>query len=158
MTDLNQLGGRLLVIFDGHCGLCNKSVRWLLRHDQFDRMRFISSDSSLVQELLARHGLDAAVAVGDSGTMLVAQAVDTPAECLFLRSNAALALLRQMPLPWPALGATLRLIPRPLRDLAYRLVARFRYRIWGRLDTCPIPTAQERARFLESTDAPPESC
>jgi predicted DCC family thiol-disulfide oxidoreductase YuxK len=39
-------------------------------------------------------------------------------------------------------------LPRPLRDLGYRLVARYRYRIWGRFDTCPIPTAQERERFL----------
>jgi predicted DCC family thiol-disulfide oxidoreductase YuxK len=158
VSDLNQLGGRLLIIFDGQCGLCNRSVRWLLRHDQFDRMRFVPSDSPLVQPLLARHSLDAATTVGNSGTMLVAQAVDTPAEQLFLRSNAILALLRQLPLPWPALGATLRLIPRPLRDLGYRLIARFRYRIWGRLDACPIPTAEERSRFLESTDAPRESC
>jgi predicted DCC family thiol-disulfide oxidoreductase YuxK len=147
-SDLDKLGGRLLVIFDGHCGLCNRTTRWCLRHDQFDRLRFVASNSPIVQELLARHGLDAATLAGNSGTILVAQAVDTPAEQLFTRSDAALAVLRQLPLPWPALGATLRLIPRPLRDLGYRLIARVRYRIWGRLEACPIPTAEERMRFL----------
>jgi predicted DCC family thiol-disulfide oxidoreductase YuxK len=148
VSALITIGGRLLVIFDGRCGLCNRTVRWLLRHDQFDRLRFVASDSPLIQALLARHGLDAATAAGNSGTVLVAQAVDTPAEQLFTRSAAVLAVLRQLPLPWPAFAVTLRLIPRPLRDLGYRLVARFRYRIWGRLDACPIPTAEERMRFL----------
>jgi predicted DCC family thiol-disulfide oxidoreductase YuxK len=151
VTELSNLGlpgGRLLVIFDGECGLCNRSVRWLLTHDQFDRLRFVPSSSPKVAALLTHFGFDAATAVGDSGTILVAQALDTPAERMLTRSDAVVALLRQLPLPWPAVGATLRIIPRPLRDLGYRIVAHYRYRIWGRLDTCPIPTAQERSRFL----------
>jgi predicted DCC family thiol-disulfide oxidoreductase YuxK len=98
--------------------------------------------------LLARNGIDPIIATGNSGTILVAQALDTSAERLLLRSDAVLAILRQLPSPWPAIAACLQLIPRPLRDLGYRLIARWRYRIWGHLDTCPIPTAEERARFL----------
>ena len=61
---------------------------------------------------------------------------------------AVLVLLAQLPAPWPAVAAFGRLIPPALLDLAYRLIAHYRYRIWGRLDACPIPTAEERSRFL----------
>jgi predicted DCC family thiol-disulfide oxidoreductase YuxK len=148
LSNLGVPGGRLLVIFDGECGLCNRAVCWFLRHDQFDRLRFVASNSPKVAALLTHFGFDRATAVGSSGTILVAQALDTPAERMFARSDAVVAILRQLPLPWPGLGAILRIAPRPLRDLGYRLVARWRYRIWGRLESCPIPTAQERSRFL----------
>jgi predicted DCC family thiol-disulfide oxidoreductase YuxK len=142
VSDLENIGDRLLVIYDGVCGFCNRSVRWFLARDRNDRLRFVASD------LLARHGLNAAIATGNSGTILVAQALGTPAETLLIRSDAVLAMLAQLPSPWPNLAAVLRTIPRSLRDLGYRLVARWRYRVWGRLDSCPIPTAQDRARFL----------
>jgi predicted DCC family thiol-disulfide oxidoreductase YuxK len=81
-------------------------------------------------------------------TILVISNPEGPAERVLVRSNAAIAMLRELPRPWPAIAAIFRIIPRPLRDIGYRLIARFRYRIWGRLDTCPIPTPQERMRFL----------
>jgi predicted DCC family thiol-disulfide oxidoreductase YuxK len=59
-----------------------------------------------------------------------------------------MALLSELPRPWPAIAAALGWIPRLLRDLGYRLVARWRYRIWERLESCPVPTAEERERFL----------
>ena len=148
MSDLDNIGDRLLVIFDGLCGFCNLSVRWFLRRDRQDRLRFVASDSPIIAGLLVRPGFDPDIATGNSGTILVAQALDTPGERLLVRSDAVLAILRQLPAPWPAFAACFQLIPRPLRDLGYRLVARWRYRIWGHLDSCPIPTAEERARFL----------
>jgi predicted DCC family thiol-disulfide oxidoreductase YuxK len=148
VSDLDNIGDRLLVIFDGLCGFCNLSVRWFLRRDRQDRLRFVASDSALIAGLLVRPGFDPDIATGNSGTILVAQALDTPGERLLVRSDAFLAILCQLPAPWPAVAACFRLIPRPLRDLGYRLVARWRYRICGHLDSCPIPTAEERARFL----------
>jgi predicted DCC family thiol-disulfide oxidoreductase YuxK len=148
VSELENLGERMLFIFDGRCGLCNRSVRWFLARDRLDRLRFVPSESPAVAGLLARHGLDAATATGNSGSILVAQFVGTPSERLLSRSNAVLALLSQLPSPWPTVAGALRLIPRPLRDLAYRFVARWRYRVWGRLETCSIPTAGERSRFL----------
>jgi predicted DCC family thiol-disulfide oxidoreductase YuxK len=111
-------------------------------------LRFVPSESSAVAGLLTRHGLDAAAATGNSGSILVAQFIDTPLERLLSRSDAVLAALSQLPSPWPTVSAALRLVPRPMRDLGYRLVARWRYRIWGRLEACPIPTAAERGRFF----------
>jgi predicted DCC family thiol-disulfide oxidoreductase YuxK len=143
-----DIGDRLLVIFDGHCGFCNHSVRWFLRRDRLDRLRFVPFESPKVAGLLARHGLDAAMAAPGPDTILVVRNPEGEAEQVFVRSEAALAMLGKLPRPWPVIAAGLRWVPRPLRDLGYRLVARWRYRIWGRLESCPIPTPQERERFL----------
>ena len=151
-----QLQGRLLVVYDGECGFCNQSIRWLLRRDGKDRLRFAPSTAPAVIELLARHGFEpfGQGAFGESGrdlgreTMMVFRNIGTPIEELLIRSNAVLACLRVLPQPWPMLAAALRLIPRPIRESGYRYIARERYRIWGRYTTCPIPTAEERQHFL----------
>ncbi|MGO9336695.1 MAG: thiol-disulfide oxidoreductase DCC family protein [Terracidiphilus sp.] len=153
MSELSQTGDRLLVIFDGHCGFCNRSVRWFLRRDRLDRLRFIPSESPKVAALLARHQIvetedGLASSTIAPSTILVVRNPETPVEQVLVRSGAAIAMLCQLPQPWPAVATVLGWIPRPLRDLGYRFVARYRYRIWGRLESCPIPTAQERARFL----------
>ena len=145
---IQQLGGRMLVIFDGRCVLCNGAVRWFLRRDRRDRLRFATSESVDVAALLARHGMRLSDARAGPDTILVVRKFNDPAEEIQLRSNAALAMLCELPQPWPAVVAALRLIPRPVRDFGYRLVARWRTRIWGRLESCPLPTAEERGRFL----------
>lgn len=147
MGELNDIGDRLLVIFDGHCGFCNGWVRWLLRRDRRDRLRFVASQSTKVAALLARCPklLDAD---GAPGTVLVFRYPLQPGQQPSIRFAATLALFRELPRPWPAVAAALGWIPRFLSDPAYRLVARWRYRIWGRLESCPLPTAEERARFL----------
>lgn len=148
MTDPLHLDGRLLVLFDGHCGLCNRSVRWFLVRDHRDRLRFAPSQSEPVADLFARHGLSATDVPTGPASILVVRSAGSPSEEVLIRSRALLAILAELPRPWPAIAAVLRAIPRPFLDLAYRIVARWRYRIWGRLDTCPIPTPEERARFL----------
>ena len=149
MKNRIDIGGRVLVVFDGHCGLCNRSVRWFLRRDKGDRMRFVASESPLVATLLARHGILAV----DAGTVtpssiLVVRDAGGVGERVLVRSDAVLALLGELPRPWPGIAAVLRLAPQAPRDMGYRLIARWRYRSWGRRESCPLPTAEERARFL----------
>jgi predicted DCC family thiol-disulfide oxidoreductase YuxK len=146
VNGLDRIGARLLVIFDGHCGLCNRSVRWLLARDRQDRLRFMASEPAQVAEWLALYGFGEPGPA--SGTILVVRDLGRPAERILARSNAILALLGELPNPWPAVAMALGWIPRPLRDLAYRLVARWRYHIWGRLESCPLPADTDRQRFL----------
>jgi predicted DCC family thiol-disulfide oxidoreductase YuxK len=148
VSELHNIGDRLLVIFDGYCGFCNHSVRWFLRRDRLDKLRFVPFESPRVASLLARHGVDAATAALGADTILVIRNPEREAERVLVRSEAGLAMLGVLPRPWPGVVTVLRWVPRPIRDFAYRLVARWRYRIWGHLDTCPIPTPQERERFL----------
>lgn len=143
-----ELGSRLLVIYDGRCGLCNRSIRWFLHHDTRDRMHFIPSESPRVSALLARAGFASPDLPDGPTTILVVRNPGQPSEQVLTRSIAVLALLAELPAPWPSLAALFRIVPRPLCDLVYRFIARIRYRVWGHFETCPIPTPAERARFL----------
>lgn len=144
MEELFDIGGRVLVLFDGHCGFCNGAVRWLLRRDRRDRLRFMALESEKAVGMLVRHGLDSA----GLETMVVVRGAGGAEESVLVRSDAAVALLRELQRPWPWVGAALKWVPRPVRDFGYRLVARGRYRIWGRLESCPVPAAEDRERFL----------
>lgn len=148
MTTPPNLDGRLLVLFDGHCGLCNRAVRWFQRRDRYDRLRFAPASSPLVVPLLASLAPQESASGLAARTILVISNPGLPAQQLFLRSAAILVLLAQLPRPWPALASVLRLVPRPLGDLVYRLIARIRYRVWGRYSACPLPTPAEREHFL----------
>lgn len=153
MDEFKSIGDRMLVIFDGHCGYCNRAVRWFLRRDRDDCLRFVASESPTVAEFLTSYGIsETDRGLGSStispSTILVVRHPGRGDEQVLVRSEAALAMLGALPSPWPAVAAVMKVIPRPVRDLGYRLVARYRYRIWGRLETCPIPTAEERSRFL----------
>jgi predicted DCC family thiol-disulfide oxidoreductase YuxK len=148
MNNIAELGDRLLVIFDGQCGLCNRVVRWLVRHDQRDRLRFVASESTSVAGLLTRQGIDAPDSESGPATILVVREFGHATEVVLVRSEAVLALLAELPRPWPSVAAALRWIPRPVRDLGYRLIARWRYVLRGRLAQCPLPTAENRVKFL----------
>jgi predicted DCC family thiol-disulfide oxidoreductase YuxK len=148
MSDLDEIGDRALVIFDGHCGMCNGSVRWFLVRDRNDRLRFVPSESPKVAEILSRHGVNMAADPAGPNTILVVRDPGGPRELLLERSDGVMAILEELPRPWPALAGVLRWIPGGLRDFVYRLISRWRYRVWGRLESCPLPTAEERERFL----------
>jgi predicted DCC family thiol-disulfide oxidoreductase YuxK len=126
-------------------------VRWFLRRDRRDRLRFAPSEPPQAAGVLARHGFNSQDSPFGPNTILVVRNLDSQDESLLVRSNAVLALLAALPQPWPVVAAIVRSIPRPLRDLAYKLIAHWRYSIWGRLETCPLPTPKERERFLVST-------
>ena len=147
-TDFPGLNGRLLVVYDGHCGFCNRSIRWFLVRDLHDRLRFAPSESPMVAALLNRHGINALA----PNTILVvesaAEYAGSSQERVFSRSSAVIALLEQLGAPWPFAAVLLKLIPSPIRNLGYTVVARLRYRIAGRFETCPLPTAEERRHFL----------
>ena len=132
-----------LVLFDGVCGLCDRSVQWLLDHDADGRLRFAPLQGPTAKAVLARHpelpaGIDSILFVES----------DASGELVSYRSRAIFRICRQLPAPWRGL-ASLRVIPAFLSDLVYRFVARIRYRVWGKRDTCRVPTPEERGRFLE---------
>jgi predicted DCC family thiol-disulfide oxidoreductase YuxK len=148
MNNFAELGSRLLVIYDGQCGLCNHVVHWLVRRDSQDRLRFAAAESAKVAGLLARLGISLPDAKFGPATILVVRNFNHPAEQVLVRSEAILALLAELPHPWPTVETVLCWVPRPVLDLGYRLIARWRYRIWGRLESCLVPTAEEGQRFL----------
>jgi len=143
MTDQLELGGRVLVVFDGRCGFCSASVRWLARRDERDRLRFVAAEDERVRGLLERHELGAVRFAAEPSTLVVMRGGRA-----LMRSEAVAAALEELPGPWPGVAVVLRAVPRAVRDAGYRVVAQVRYRLGRRLEACPLPTEAERAKFL----------
>lgn len=134
-----------LVLYDGHCGLCRRSVQFLLARDRHDRLRFASLQSDRGQSLLKGAGLLAEA----QQTFFVVADYETERQRLLSRSTAALHALGRLGGFW-RLAAVCRLCPRFLRDAVYGGIATRRYRWFGRSEHCHVPTATERAKFLDS--------
>lgn len=127
-----------IVLYDGVCGFCNRSVQLILRHDRRGRFRFAALQSEVGRALLRRHGL----ATDDLDTFVLVVGGRA-----YVRSTGALRVARTLGGAWALLSA-LSIVPRPLRDFAYDVIARNRYRIFGKADACMLPPPEARSRFL----------
>jgi predicted DCC family thiol-disulfide oxidoreductase YuxK len=134
-----------VLLYDGVCGLCNRLVQFTLRHDHRDLFRFAALQGPTASRALERHGASAA----DLDTFYVVTNFQQPGERLLARSDAAAFVLQALGGRWRAVGAMFRMLPRPLRDAAYNLVARNRYRVFGKFETCPVPDPRDRHKFLD---------
>lgn len=129
-----------VIVFDGVCLLCNRWVDFILRHDRAGRFRFAAMQGVNGRALLQAHGLSpddpsSLLLVDDEGSH-----TDTAAIMLVLRSLGG---------GWKVPAMLIALVPRPLRDPTYRLIARHRYRWFGRRDVCRLTTPAEADRFLD---------
>ena len=134
-----------IILYDGVCGLCNRLNQFVLRRDSDAIFRFASLQSALAARILSRHSADPQ----DLDTVYVVLNHELPDERLLPRSDAIIFVLKRLRGFWKLLGFLLQHLPRVLRDAAYRLVARNRYRIFGRFETCMLPGPENRNRFLD---------
>ena len=134
-----------IILYDGVCGLCNRLVQFLLKHDKQGRLRFASLQSDFAAKVLQRHGIDPK----DLDTLHVIENYEQPGERVLQRSDAVLRASRELGGFWSVSAATATVIPRALRDVVYRFVARNRYRVFGKYDTCMLPEPNQRSRFLD---------
>jgi len=126
-----------VVLFDGVCNFCSGVVRFLAPRDDGE-LRFASLQSAVGQALLCEHDLP----TDDFDSFVLVENGEASA-----RSTAALRVCRHLRFPWSALAAFL-VVPRPIRDRVYDVVAANRYDWFGRKDQCMLPTAELRERFL----------
>jgi predicted DCC family thiol-disulfide oxidoreductase YuxK len=134
-----------IVLYDGICGLCNRLNQFILRHDQKEVFRFATLQSLLAERILTRHGANAR----DLDTVYVVVNYGQPNESLLPRSDAVVFVLQRVGGIWRPSGVLINWLPRSFRDWAYRLIARNRYRIFGRSETCILPSPEHRGRFLD---------
>jgi len=116
---------RPILLYDGVCGLCHRLVQFIIHRDRRAIFRFASLQSPLAAGILGRHGANPT-------------GLDT-----------VIFVLKQLPVPWPAAAFLLGLLPGFIRDLAYDVVARQRYRLFGRSEICMLPSDQDHSRFLD---------
>lgn len=132
---------RHIVLYDGVCGLCGHFVQFVLARDPDGHFAFLPQQHELASRWIA---LEPAAQPPES--VAVVTNVGTPEEALLERSDAALFVLGELASPWRHLRH-LRWVPRFLRDLVYRGVAAMRYRLFGKKDSCDLPSAAIRQRF-----------
>ncbi len=153
-----------ILLYDGVCGLCNRLVQFILLRDTAGLFRFASLQSGLAERILVRHGANAR----DLDTVYVLLDHEQTDERLLPRSDAVIFILKNLGATdvraagqpsathatrgfvfWRLVGQLLQVAPRWLRDWGYGVVARNRYRIFGRYEACPVPSSDTRARFLD---------
>ena len=126
-----------IILFDGECAFCERSVRFIARRDG-GYFRFGASQSPEAAALLATHG------TSREATRSIILIEDGQ---VYLRSTASLRIAQRMSAPWRWAGLLLW-IPQPVRDAVYRVVAAIRVRLAGRSNACEIPPPEIRARLI----------
>tara|TARA_R110002111_G_scaffold185031_3_gene250919 strand:- start:39543 stop:40124 length:582 start_codon:yes stop_codon:yes gene_type:complete len=128
-----------ILFFDGVCGLCNSSVDFAIARDRRARLLYSPIQGETAKQFLSQddiHNIDTVIFRPADGSRL------------YRRSAAIVRLLWLLPFPWNLFGWLVWLIPLPIRNLGYRLIAGSRYRLFGKHETCRMPTPEERTRFL----------
>ena len=127
-----------ILLFDGDCNLCNVIVQFTIKNDPKGKFKFASLQSESGQELLKKNGLPR----GDFDSFVFIKG-----DNCFQKSTAGLNVLKELGGLWQIFYIFI-IIPRPIRDFIYKIIAKSRYRIFGRKDTCMIPTEDLKTRFL----------
>ena len=127
-----------IVLFDGVCNFCNASVNFVIARDKAGYFRFAPLQSEIGEELSKRYGIDKV----ETDSVIVIEN-----ERVYTHSSAALRIARHLDGTW-SWSYVFVIVPKPIRDLLYRLFARNRYRLFGRQDACMMPTPDVRARFM----------
>ncbi len=127
-----------ILLFDGICNLCNRMVRFIIKRDSKEKFKFASLQSEAGRQWLERFNLSE----NELESFVLIQG-----DKYYKKSTAALRTLRELGGIWKLLYVFIWL-PRPLRDILYDVVAKSRYKIFGKRDTCMIPTPDLQSRFL----------
>jgi predicted DCC family thiol-disulfide oxidoreductase YuxK len=128
-----------ILLFDGHCNLCNAWVQFIVKRNPTKTIRFASLQSRVGRALLDEHNID---------QDYIDSLVFIEEERFSVSSTAALRTLSYLS-SWESQLKLLLVLPSPLRDLVYRFVARYRYKWFGRREQCMLPTAELKERFLQ---------
>jgi predicted DCC family thiol-disulfide oxidoreductase YuxK len=133
--------GKMLILFDGVCHFCNDSIRFIMKRDKYNLFYFASLQSDLGQQMTEERGIDTNLI--DSIILI------DPGNAYYLKSTAALEVAKKLSGLWPALSVFLYL-PEGFRNWFYDYFARNRYDWFGKMEACPMPSPEERSRFLDT--------
>ena len=137
-----------VLLYDGLCGFCDGTVQFILKHDRHGTLRFATLQGEYARGVMARHpelaNVDSLVLVEPDAS----RGGERVSERVSIRSTGALRLARYLGGAWH-LTRVVGIVPRVVRDWGYDAFARIRYRVFGRYDSCPIPTPEQRARFID---------
>jgi predicted DCC family thiol-disulfide oxidoreductase YuxK len=143
MREVSDTERTAIVLFDGVCHLCSSSVHFIIRRDPRARCKFAPLQSPIGQALLHRHRL----ATNTFETLVLIEAGRA-----YTRSTAALRVARRLSGLWPVAYLGI-MVPKPVRDALYRIIAQNRYKWFGQRAECMLPTPEVKERFLQAEGA-----
>ena len=132
-----------VLLYDGLCGFCDGTVQFILRHDRKKTLRFATLQGDFARGVIERHPELAGV-----DSLVLVERDESGRDRVHIRSAGALRVARYLGGAWH-LARIVAVVPRFLRDWGYDGFARIRYRVFGRYDRCPIPSLEQRARFVD---------
>ena len=136
--------GEHLILYDGVCGLCNRLNQFVLRRDGRGIFDFASLQSGVGRAFLRRFGKN----LEDLNTFYVVMRYRSESPALLSKSRASLFLIKELGGAWRWFGL-FGVLPTALVDQGYDLVARNRYRFFGRYESCLMPSAEYKTRFID---------
>ena len=138
VTDISEMSNGPIVLFDAECVLCSANAQFILRYDKQARFRLASMQGEVGAALYRAHGIDP----NDPESMIVVEGTHARRD-----SDAVLSIYEGLGFPWNVF-CVFRIVPRFVRDPIYRLIARNRYRLFGKRSTCWIAPPEFRSRIL----------
>lgn len=133
-----EFENKKIVLFDGVCNLCNSSVVFIIKRDKEDRFRFTALQETPGLSLIEKYGID---------TRKTDSIILIDGDKAYSRSEAALRIALHLSSVWPLLYA-FTIVPGFIRNWVYDIIARNRYKWFGRKDVCMIPTPELKSKFL----------
>lgn len=127
-----------IILFDGVCNFCNRTVKLIIKHDKADKFHFAQLQSDFAKELLSKQGLDHNAL---SSVLLI------EGDHVYTKSDAVIRIAHQLS-GWPTIFSYSNWVPKPIRNFFYDLIATYRYRLFGKQDNCIIPDKKIQDKFL----------
>lgn len=127
-----------IILFDGVCNFCNKTVNIIIKHDRTDKFRFAPLQSVYSQDMLFKFGLSQQAL---SSVILIEEGQ------LFTKSDAVIKIAHQLS-GWPQLFFYTKWIPKVIRNFFYDVLAKYRYRLFGKKTSCMVPSKKMQDKFL----------
>ena len=128
-----------VVLYDGVCNFCNSSVNFIIRHEKTSDLKFAALQSEFAQNIIGKNNFE----ISDFDSIIYTNQSE-----LLIKSKAAFVIAKSLNTPWNFISV-FSFLPITITDFFYDLIARNRYRIFGKSDTCIVPSAEIRSRFLD---------
>jgi predicted DCC family thiol-disulfide oxidoreductase YuxK len=135
---MSQTGNHAIILFDGVCNFCNSRINFIIRHDKRDYFRFAALQSEAGKKILAENHFT---------TFTLDSFLLVEGGKIYDRTTAALRIAKKLNGLWPVFYAFI-IVPPFIRDIVYKIIAKNRYKWWGKKESCMIPSPEVRAKFL----------
>lgn len=127
-----------IILFDGVCNFCDRTVKLIIKHDKADKFHFAQLQSDFAKELLSKQGLNQ----NELSSVILIEG-----DQVYTKSDAVIRIARQLS-GWPKIFSYSNWVPKTIRNFIYDLMAKYRYRLFGRQDNCILPDKKIQDKFL----------